>query len=92
VEVRHGDKGACSITAGVVYRGEAIPGLRGHYLYSDYCGGWLRSFLWTDGGVTSRRDWTDQVGVAGAVVSFGVDGYGEVYVLTTESILKLVPG
>jgi len=85
VEVRHGDAGACSITGGVVYRGAAIPELDGAYLFSDYCGGFLRGLV--DGEVV---DYTEQVGDAGSVVSFGVDGSGEVYVLTTERVLKLV--
>ena len=35
-EYRHAD-GGCSVTGGVVYRGEAIPALRGAYLFGDYC-------------------------------------------------------
>ncbi len=87
VEVGRGDGGACSITGGVVYRGAAIPELDGRFLFSDFCGGFLRS---TDrsGEVT---DHTGDVGVPGQVVSFGVDGSGEVYVLTTEQVLALVP-
>lgn len=87
VEVERGDGGACSITGGVVYRGSAIPELDGRFLFSDYCGGFLRS---TDreGEVT---DHTDDVGVRGQVVSFGVDGAGEVYVLTTSEVLAIRP-
>jgi glucose/arabinose dehydrogenase len=89
IEVEHGDAGTCSITGGVVYRGSEIPELYGHYVYSDFCGGWLRSFLVSDGVATEMMDWTEQVGQAGSVVSFGLDGAGEVYVLTTGRIVKL---
>lgn len=90
VEVGHGDAGTCSITGGVVYRGDAIPEVAGHYFYSDYCGGYLRSFVYAAGELVEEVDWTDQVDVAGRVVSFGVDGDGEMYVVTTERILKVV--
>lgn len=82
VEVSHGDAGTCSITGGVVYRGEAIPEISGNYFYSDWCGGYLRSFRYQDGQVLDSRDWTDQVGVPGRVASFGTDAAGEVYLTT----------
>jgi hypothetical protein len=66
--------------------------MNGHYFYSDYCGGYLRSFIFADGAATDPRDWTDQVGVAGAVTGFGVDGAGEMYVTTTGQLLKVVAG
>jgi glucose/arabinose dehydrogenase len=91
VEVAHSDSGTCSITGGVVYRGSAIPELSGHYLYSDYCGGWLRSFLFDGVTATQQQDWTEQVGVPGPVASFGRDTAGEVYVLTTEAIFRIDP-
>jgi hypothetical protein len=90
IEVPHGEAGTCSITGGVVYRGSAIPEITGHYFYSDLCGGYLRSFRY-EGGVVDATDWTDQVGVPGNVVSFGLDGAGEMYVLTSEALLKVVP-
>jgi glucose/arabinose dehydrogenase len=71
--------GDCSVIGGYVYRGAAIPGVRGHYFYSDYCGGWLRSFRYVGGTVTDMRRWA--VGDLGAVLSFGRDASGELYVL-----------
>ena len=38
-EYAHG--AGCSVIGGVVYRGDAIPALRGAYLFSDYCSGTL---------------------------------------------------
>ncbi len=90
LEVAHGDAGTCSITGGIVYRGDAIPEIDGHFFYSDYCGGYLRSLRYEDGQLVDEVDWTDQVGVPGRVVGFGVDRGGEMYVLTTEVILKVV--
>jgi glucose/arabinose dehydrogenase len=89
VEVAHSDAGSCSITGGVVYRGGQIPELDGHYLFSDYCGGYLRSFD-TAADVIEVVDWTDDVGVPGMITGFGIDGDGEVYVSTTGAVLKLV--
>jgi len=91
VEVSHGDAGTCSISGGLVYRGEIIPELAGHYLYSDYCGGYLRSFRYQGGEAVDHTDWTSQVGVAGLVTGFGVDHDGEMYLTTSEALLKVVP-
>ncbi|MGH8916186.1 MAG: PQQ-dependent sugar dehydrogenase, partial [Acidimicrobiia bacterium] len=90
LEVEHGDAGTCSITGGIVYRGPSIPQLNGHYFYSDYCGGYLRSLRHADGEATDTRDWTEQVGVPGQVTGFGIDGTGEIYVTTTGQLLELV--
>lgn len=91
LEVEHGVSGTCSIIGGVVYRGSSIPELTGHYLYSDHCGGWLRSFRFAEPGVTDERDWTADVGALDGVVSFGVDHTGEVYVLTRDAIRRIDP-
>lgn len=91
IEVGHGDGGTCSITGGIVYRGADIPEIDGHYFYSDFCGGYLRSFVFQDGEVVDQTDWTEQVGVPGGVPGFGVDGRGEMYVMTTERVLKVIP-
>jgi hypothetical protein len=75
----------CSIIGGVVYRGHAVPALAGHYLYSDYCEGWLRSFKYVNGRATELRVW--RIPGIGAVLSFGEDGAGEVYVLSAGGIV-----
>ncbi len=91
LEVEHGDGGACSITGGYVYRGAAIPELEGHYFYSDYCGGWLRSFLWDGTTPVELQDWTSDVGALGGVTSFGTDASGEMYVTAGDAVYKIVP-
>ena len=79
VEYDHGD--GCSITGGYVYRGAALPEIAGRYFYSDFCNGWLRSFLVTNGVVTERTDW--RITSVGNIQSFGVDSRKELYVLTS---------
>ncbi len=69
----------CSITGGYVYRGKAIPELAGRYFYSDYCGGFLRSFVRSGIIVTEQALWP--VAKVGNVVSFGRDSDGELYMI-----------
>ena len=90
IEIEHGDAGTCSITGGIVYRGTQIPEIVGHFFYSDYCGGYLRSINRQDGEWV-ETDWTDQVGVPGQIVGFGLDPAGEMYVFTTTEMLEVVP-
>ncbi len=90
VEVAHGDAGTCSTTGGVLYRGSLIPEIAGQFFYSDYCGGYLRSFSFDGQSATNQVDWTEQVGVPGRVTGFGVDGAGEMYVTTESELLRVV--
>ena len=91
IEVGHGDGGTCSITGGVLYRGSAIPEIGGHFFYSDYCGGYLRSFAWDGSRAVSETDWTPQVGrLDEGVVGFGTDGAGEMYVASTRGVFRVV--
>jgi len=79
----------CSITGGFVYRGAAIPEVRGYYFYSDYCSGWLRSFRLSGGAAVDQRDWA--LASIGNVTSFGVDGAGELYMLSSDGrVYRLV--
>jgi hypothetical protein len=85
----YGHNPACSITGGYVYRGSAIPGIRGHYFYSDYCAGFLKSFRYENGVAVDQKDW----GVtSSSVTSFGADFGGELYMMSGNNILKLAQG
>ena len=78
LEYSHGD--GCSITGGFVYRGTAVPELSGHYFYSDFCSGFLRSFRLSNGQAVDQRTWP--IGNIGNILSFGMDAAGELYMLS----------
>ena len=74
----------CAITGGVVYRG-VIPGIQGHYFFSDYCSGDVRSLVWNGaGGFTNFQNRTSQIDPTG---SFGIvpalerGGSGEMFLV-----------
>ena len=78
--ITYGHSDGCAVTGGYVYRGAAVPAVRGHYFYSDACSGFIRSFRWTGGAVGEKKNWS-ALGLSG-VNSFGEDGNGELYVVT----------
>jgi glucose/arabinose dehydrogenase len=84
LEYEHSDFG-CAVIGGYVYRGERIAGLRGTYLYADYCSGNFGSFRIENGQAVDRRDITLDInpGELNLVASFGVDNSGEIYLVTT---------
>jgi glucose/arabinose dehydrogenase len=89
LEYSHAD--GCSITGGFVYRGQAIPALRGHYFYGDYCEGWVRSFRYANGQVSDEREW--ELGDLGNVLSFGEDAEGELYLTSSNGrVYRFVAG
>jgi len=75
----------CSITGGFVYRGTAMPELAGHYFYSDYCAGFVRSFRVSGRTAAEQRDWS--LANVGRIISFGQDGQGELYVLSDSGAI-----
>lgn len=89
LEYDHGQ--GCSVTGGYVYRGTALPELRGHYFYGDFCRGWIRSFRLQNGQAIDAREWPD-LASGGQITSFGEDAAGELYLLTAAGrVAKLVP-
>ncbi|MBR9991097.1 MAG: PQQ-dependent sugar dehydrogenase [Gemmatimonadetes bacterium] len=86
----YGHSEGCSITGGHVYRGASLTGLQGHYFYSDFCTGFLRSFRLSGGSATDHEEW--DVGTLGQVLSFGEDSAGELYVLSRNGrVYQLQP-
>jgi glucose/arabinose dehydrogenase len=81
--------GACTVIGGFVYRGQRIRGLRGAYLYGDYCAGWVRAAQFSGGRVTTRRD----LGLSiPSLSSFGADSDGELYAMSlTGDLYRMAP-
>lgn len=68
----------CSVTGGMVYRGERLPDWRGVYLYGDYCSGRVWGLFQDNDG-----RWQNQLiyeNVA-SISSFGEDEAGEIYLV-----------
>lgn len=80
-EYRH-DEG-CSITGGYVYRGDAIPELAGHFFYSDFCTGFIRSVS----PATGDHDWTPLTGKFPSPSGFGIGGDGELYLVSHNGMI-----
>ena len=77
------DREDCAVIGGYVYRGSAIPGLTGRYLYGDLCTNRVRSFVWNGSAAVSQVDLSDALAstsTISALSSFGEDSNGEVYV------------
>ncbi|RAJ00292.1 glucose/arabinose dehydrogenase [Chitinophaga skermanii] len=92
-------KTGISITGGYIYRGKAIPALTGKYVFGDYNG---KTWTLTQSGNKWTRDdlnFQNKPNTNLAVLSFGEDEQGEIYVLTSSSdskgfkgaVYKLVP-
>ena len=95
MEYRHdGDRragGRCSIIGGYVYRGLAMPALRGAYLFGDYCSGEVFVFRQSDEGGQDASP-TVLLKTGFRISSFGQDEEGEVYVLDHGGgIYRLIP-
>lgn len=84
--------GACrAVIAGYVYRGQAVPALRGTFLFGDYCAGQVHSFVIAGGASGPVSDWPD-LAPGGALTSFGEDARGELYVMSDHGrVARIVP-
>jgi cysteine-rich repeat protein len=92
--LEYGHDEGCSVTGGFVYRGCALPDLRGTYFYSDLCGAFIRTFRGVaDGVALEPGDRTPELGDGLAhVVSFGEDARGELYIVDYDGVVyEIVP-
>jgi uncharacterized repeat protein (TIGR03806 family) len=78
-----------SVTGGYVYRGAAIPGLVGSYLFADYGSGRIWRLVANGGGFTSEELLDTSLSIA----SFGQGNDGELYVVDIAGggLHKIVP-
>jgi glucose/arabinose dehydrogenase len=87
--IEYGRDDGCTVIGGFVYRGRRIGGLRGAYLYGDYCSGWVRAARTRDGKVLEQRDLGLEVP---SLSSFGTDAAGELYALSLAGVVyRLAP-
>ncbi|MDP2300192.1 MAG: PQQ-dependent sugar dehydrogenase, partial [Actinomycetota bacterium] len=78
-----------SVTGGYVYRGTAIPGLAGTYLYGDFVDGRIWALVRTEDGTVENRLLAQ---THFQISSFGEDDMGELYVVDfAGGIYRLVP-
>ncbi len=82
----------CSVTGGFVYRGSAISGLQGLYVFGDVCSALIWALEETSPNVWTRSEIAD--GSFSTAVfplrSFGEDNAGELYVILGDEVYRLV--
>lgn len=84
----HG-RGWCSITGGVVVRDPGLPGLRGRYVFGDFCESRILSARLSTGRARSVRATPLRVE---SLSSFGEDARGRVYAVSLSGpVYRLVP-
>lgn len=77
-----------SVTGGHVYRGQALPALRGWYIYGDFGSGKVWALQRRKSGAAENNE----LGRVPAVSSFGVDREGELYATSFDGrVYRLVP-
>lgn len=71
-----------AVMGGALYRGTALPECwRGRYFFGDYPTGWIRTMRWDPALGVSEVEQHDEL-TDGPFVSFGVDGHGEILIVS----------
>jgi glucose/arabinose dehydrogenase len=86
----HRPKRCGAVIGGYVYRGRAVPALRGRYVFADFCAGNVTSFRVARGRAQGLRL---EARLGTLVSSFGEDARGELYVCSytysTSSVFRI---
>jgi glucose/arabinose dehydrogenase len=89
VIVRSHGAGNCSITGGIVVRDRALAGLRGRYVFGDFCKGRVESARLSPGRARGVRRTSLEVS---SLSSFGEDAQGRVYITSLDGpVYRIVP-
>ncbi len=73
----------CSVTGGYVYRGAAVPAMRGRYVYGDYCSG----RIWSLELVKGKAQVRNEPGRIPELSSFGENERGELFATSLNGTL-----
>jgi hypothetical protein len=79
----------CAIIGGYVVRDPALEGLTGRYLYGDYCRQDLRTLDLGEEGADPRPAGVSIPAGGGALLGFGEDGRGCLYVMTDVTAYRV---
>jgi glucose/arabinose dehydrogenase len=71
----------CVVIGGYVYRGNQLASLQGHYIYGDYCSGYIWALAYDGNALTENMLLADS-GLS--ITSFGEDLAGNLYILDRE--------
>jgi hypothetical protein len=77
----YGHDEGCSVTGGYVYRGAAVPRMRGRYVYGDVCSGRIWTLRAGREGASDVRREDDELE---QLSSFGEDAGGELYAISLQ--------
>jgi glucose/arabinose dehydrogenase len=76
-----------SVTGGFVYRGSAVPALKGRYIYGDFGSGTIWTLRVVKGKATGLKRESIRVS---SLASFGEDAAGELYVVSLEGTVSRI--
>ncbi len=79
-----------AVVGGYVYRGSAIPALRGHYFYADYIQSKIRSFRWDGSQAQDVTDRTADLVVGQYPSALAQDLAGEIYVINLGGTISRI--